>query len=93
VPPSCAGAAYRFSLSRSCCNTANVLVQQYGHEDALLMAAKRCDALLEPLALVRRVNDDGHPIIDRNANIVRRRGYDRGGPRELAACRIPPSLP
>jgi hypothetical protein len=27
--------------------TANVLVQQYGPEEALLMAAKRCDALLE----------------------------------------------
>jgi hypothetical protein len=28
-------------------NSANVLVQQYGPEDALLMAAKRADALLE----------------------------------------------
>jgi hypothetical protein len=27
--------------------TANILVQQYGPEEALLMAAKRCDALLE----------------------------------------------
>ena len=27
--------------------TANVLVQQYGPEDALLIAAKRVDALLE----------------------------------------------
>jgi hypothetical protein len=26
--------------------TANTLVRQYGTEDALLMAAKRCDALL-----------------------------------------------
>jgi len=28
-------------------STANTLVQQYGAEDALLMAAKRADALLE----------------------------------------------
>jgi hypothetical protein len=28
-------------------NSANVLVQQYGTEDALLLAAKRADALLE----------------------------------------------
>ncbi len=26
---------------------ANVLVQQYGPEEAVLLAAKRCDALLE----------------------------------------------
>lgn len=41
------GRLHRMPLLCKAASAANVLVQQYGIEDALLMAAKRADALLE----------------------------------------------